>query len=65
MAKDKATPPRRIYLQWVGVDADDATPEELATQPGRGDVTWCSDKQFDTDVEYVRADVLREGRNER
>jgi hypothetical protein len=59
--KEKATPPQRIYLQWVGTDAADATPEELAIQPGRGDVTWCSDKQFDTDVEYIRADTVEGG----
>lgn len=44
-------PPDRIWLQWHGADKDDLTPEELEM---RGEVTWCSDKMFDTDVEYVR-----------
>lgn len=41
-------PPRTIFLQ-AGEIEEDARFSELA----EGDnVTWCMDKQFDTDVEY-------------
>ncbi len=55
MTKPEEGPPEIIYLQWVGADKDDVTAEELAMRPSPGDVTWCSDKMFDTDVKYVRA----------
>jgi hypothetical protein len=45
-------PPEKIYLQYYGADKDDLTEEELNTDPV--EVTWCTDKMFDTDVEYVR-----------
>ena len=57
----KKQPPDTIYLQWVGADKDDLTPAELEMQPSPGDVTWCSDRMFDTDVEYVRVTAPRKG----
>lgn len=53
-------PPDVIYLQWEGVDRAELTHAEiqadkLGNTPSHGDVTWCADKQFDTDVKYVKA----------
>lgn len=45
------TPPEKIYLQ---VD-----PENEGSM-GREGVTWCADKINETDVEYVRKDLVRE-----
>jgi hypothetical protein len=45
-------PPRTIYLQWHG-DSDPDDPAPVCET----EVTWCSDKCFGSDVEYVRADV--------
>jgi hypothetical protein len=43
------TPPDKIYLQFHGSgDADD----EADVSPG--DVTWCQDRVFDSDIEYTR-----------
>lgn len=44
-------PPKRIYLQWEGQDKRDRTPSLVDMSP---EVTWCTDRQFDTDVVYVR-----------
>ena len=50
------SPPKRIWLQWWG----DADPSDLDAKPydnaGYG-VTWCKDKIFDTDIEYVLKEV--------
>lgn len=48
MSKPKAlNPPERIFLQ-VGEIDEDCQFHELA----EGEVTWCADSQFDTDIEY-------------
>jgi hypothetical protein len=48
--------PERIYLQWYG----DAEPVEGAIYEVPHDgVTWCVDEIFNSDVEYVRADLYR------
>lgn len=48
MAKPKVfNPPNRIFLQVGEIDHDDDF-ENLA----EGEVTWCADSQFDTDIEY-------------
>ena len=47
-------PPEKLHLQWHG----DAEPE-----PGEvdaGDVTWAADRVFAGDVQYIRADLVRE-----
>lgn len=48
------TSPARIYLV-IGDNLEDG--DEFNDL---GDVTWCQDKQYETDIEYVRADVVRE-----
>lgn len=42
--------PERIYLQWHG----DGEPDEEPPV----EVSWCEDKIFTHDVEYVRRDLL-------
>lgn len=42
-------PPEKIWLQWHG-DADGSESGPVA----ESEVTWCRDKVFDRDVEYVR-----------
>ena len=42
--------PKEIYLQ-VG-EGEEETPE-----PPDG-VTWCQDKIFDSDIKYIRADLV-------
>jgi hypothetical protein len=46
--------PDKIYLQVHGADKDDLTAAELKEFAPNGDVAWCEDKIFDTDIEYVR-----------
>ena len=41
--------PKEIFLQVI--DDDDIKIERL------DEATWCSDKIYDTDVKYIRADV--------
>lgn len=60
MKKAERLPPDRIYLQYYGADFGELTDDEMNTEPSAGDVCWCADKIYDTDVEYVRADKLRE-----
>lgn len=45
-------PPKEIYLQWEGVDKSEINILPSA-DPDRGDITWCQDKIFDTDIRYV------------
>lgn len=42
--------PEKIYLQ---VDCDGETPEDFKEL----EVSWCSDKIHDTDIEYIRKDI--------
>lgn len=46
-------PPDTIYLQWWGADQSEL---DDCPDPVPHEVTWCDDKQFDTDVAYVRRD---------
>jgi len=50
-------PPDTIYLQFYG----DVLPDDVALPDGAepGGVTWCADRVFNADVEYVRADRLK------
>lgn len=48
--------PKKIYLQWHG-DADPADYPD-GPDPDQSDVTWCADKIFEHDIEYVRVDEL-------
>jgi hypothetical protein len=41
-------PPERIFLQVGDIDEDVQWAEEWAC----GEVTWCADQQFDSDIEY-------------
>lgn len=47
-----AAPPARIWLQWHG----DQKPEDCDGEPS--EVTWCQDRMFVADVQYVRADKV-------
>lgn len=47
-------PPRRLWLQWHG----DQEPEPMDGTPQ--DVTWCEDQIWPHDIEYWRADLLRD-----
>jgi len=51
-------PPKRIWLQWYGQDRDELTKADMNTEPT--EVCWCSDKIFDTDLEYVLVDKKAE-----
>jgi hypothetical protein len=46
--------PAAIWLVYGDIERD-CTHWECARN---GDVGWCEDKQFDSDVEYVRADTI-------
>lgn len=46
--------PERIWLVYGDIERD-CTHAECE---GADSVSWCEDKQFDSDVEYVRADAL-------
>lgn len=55
--------PDRCFLQWHGdVTEDEAREydEDPDWKPDDGEATWCQDRVFDADVEYVRADLLAE-----
>jgi hypothetical protein len=53
---DKAKRHERVWLQYQGHDADDPDCDDSECE--QDEVTWCQDRQFDTDVEYVRADIV-------
>jgi hypothetical protein len=46
---DPLKPPNRIYLQWLGEDSLSFAGDKVDTN----EVTWCADKLWDTDLEYV------------
>lgn len=46
--------PLNLWLQWHG----DGTPEDIG-EVCESEVTWCREKIFDQDVEYVHADEIR------
>ena len=46
--------PAAIWLVYGDIERD-CTHQECNRN---GDVGWCEDKQFDSDVEYVRADTI-------
>jgi hypothetical protein len=48
--------PERIYLQWYNEDGDPATEEE--------EVCWCEDRVYNTDIEYVSAEIVDELQSE-
>jgi hypothetical protein len=49
--------PTRIYLQWHG-DAEPHKLDDATIDPN--DVSWCVNRIFAGDVEYVRADIAAE-----
>jgi hypothetical protein len=49
-------PPAKLYLQWLGADRDELTPEELSEPCSLSEMTWCQHKIHDTDVEYALAE---------
>jgi len=44
--------PELIYLQWYGDVPEGMDTSDL--EPDEGDVSWCLDRVFDADFEYVR-----------
>ncbi len=46
--------PTTIYLQWYG----EGGPNDGEVFPSKGDVTWCHDKIFDHDIEFVAAPTV-------
>ena len=54
ITKSKTTPrsPKKIFLQWLGADKANLSPEKLTGIEEPWGVTWCSDRIYDTDVEY-------------
>jgi hypothetical protein len=44
-------PPEKIYLQW---DGDNDEPDRELPYEKRGEISWCQEKVFPLDVEYVR-----------
>ena len=55
---ERAIYPHRIWLNYGDLDRD-YTHTELYRD---GDVSWCEDQVFDSDVMYVRADLVVERR---
>lgn len=50
------TPPSKIYLQFYGADKFDLKAWAFWEKPEPAEeITWCQDRIFDTDIEYVRA----------
>lgn len=47
--------PEKIYLQIQ----EDVCGEDVAFE-SLGECTWCADRLFDNDVEYVRADLVQD-----
>lgn len=48
-------PPDKIYLQWHG----DGEPDDVG-EVSEVDVTWCKDRIYSQDIEYVQADRIAE-----
>jgi hypothetical protein len=44
------SPPKRIFLQ---IFDEDGEPNEIT----HGGITWCEDRENETDIEYVRKDA--------
>lgn len=57
MSAELKTWPERIWLQH---SEDGDIPNFSAVYGSRDEITWCQDKQFAGDVEYVRADRIAE-----
>lgn len=57
------TPPDKIYLQVCGTCPLEGVECERCNFDGLGEVTWCTDKVFDKDVEFIRKDALLEWLN--
>jgi len=57
MKKETVLPPNTLYLQWFG-DSDDVNDPIPKDGEIRG--TWCREKIFNHDLEYVRADLVRQ-----
>jgi len=51
--------PEKIYLQVCG-DCNDNDCENCKFEDLEDNVTWCKDKIFDKDIEYVRKDAFIE-----
>ena len=50
--------PLNLWLQWFGDSDDTETPPPPGVEE-QGDISWCRDKIFDSDIEYVHADEIR------
>ena len=53
--------PNRMYLQFYGEDLlPGQTIDDLEEPADMENVTWCVDKIFNTDIEYIHKDVVME-----
>ena len=59
--KDENKTPDVIYLQWAGVPLEDV---DLYPDCEPGDVTWSSERVFDSDVKYLRSTPVLENADE-
>ena len=50
----KDQPPKRIFLQFYGMDADDMNAEYGDDWCEAHETSYCEDQQYDTDIEYTR-----------
>ena len=55
----KANAPEKIYLQVCG-DCNDNDCKNCKFEDLEDNVTWCKDKIFEKDIEYIRTDVFIE-----
>ena len=53
----KANAPEKIYLQVCG-DCNDNDCKNCKFEDLEDNVTWCKDKIFEKDIEYIRTDVF-------
>jgi hypothetical protein len=58
--EDVESGPDSIYLQTRNVEIEDLHPDFDNSDPWGGEVTWCSDRMHDSDVQYVKASALKE-----
>lgn len=55
--KTKDRPPKRIFLQYYGLDADEMNLEYGDEWCEAHETSYCVDKIYDTDAEYIRSDL--------
>lgn len=51
--------PDRIYLQYFGEDDPEMLDKPPETEMGRSEVSWCRERVYKHDIEYVRVEKKR------